>query len=144
MIIIKIKPSSLPDFKVESRLGNSEPSRAKSDASLEEQLKETERDIIQRTVDSLTAAGRDALSSDDFIDARARHLADQNVPLVNSYFVGGGINGWRRACLVLLRKLYGKVQKQQTKKHTYLLKLLGIEEIIIVFNLLVIVELLFD
>ena len=42
----QIKPSSLPDFKVESRLGNSEPSRAKSDASLEEQLKETERDII--------------------------------------------------------------------------------------------------
>ena len=42
----QIKPSSLPDFKVESRLGNSEPSGAKSDASLEEQLKETERDII--------------------------------------------------------------------------------------------------
>ncbi|MDA7533777.1 response regulator, partial [Verrucomicrobia bacterium] len=30
----------------ESRLGNSEPSKAKSDTSLEEQLKETERDII--------------------------------------------------------------------------------------------------
>lgn len=42
----QIKPSSLPDFKVESRLGNIEPSGAKSDASLEEQLKETERDII--------------------------------------------------------------------------------------------------
>ena len=54
---------------------------------------QTERDIIQRTMESLTASGRDALSRDDFVDARARHLADQNVPLVNSYFVGGGING---------------------------------------------------
>ena len=45
---------------------------------------------MQRTIESLTAAGRDALSRDDFVDARARHLTDQHVPLINGYFVGGG------------------------------------------------------
>ena len=55
------------------------------------------------------------MSRDDFVDARARHLTDQHVPLVNGYFVGGGVNGWRRACLQVLRKLYAKACKT-TKK----------------------------
>ena len=80
-----------------------------------EALIKTERDIMQRTIESLTAAGRDAFSRDDFVDARARHLTDQNVPLINGYFVGGGMNGWRRACLQLLRKLWTKACKT-TKK----------------------------
>ena len=69
---------------------------------------------MQRTIESLTAAGRTRCPEDDFVDARARHLTDQNVPLV-LYFVGGGINGWRRACLPYCRKLYAKACKT-TKK----------------------------
>ena len=49
----KIKPASLPDFKVESRLGNAEPSALKSNASLEEQLKESERDIILQKLSAM-------------------------------------------------------------------------------------------
>jgi DNA-binding NtrC family response regulator len=49
----QIKPSSLPDFKVESRLGSSETSISKPNLSLAEQLKESERDIILQKLSAM-------------------------------------------------------------------------------------------
>lgn len=49
----QIKASSLPDFKVESRLGSTETSDSESNASLEDQLKQKERDIILRKLSAL-------------------------------------------------------------------------------------------
>lgn len=74
-----------------------------------------ERDIMERTVAALRSEGCDALALDDLVDARARHLADLAVPIINGTFSGGGINGWRRPCLKILRQLWAKVCKVQAK-----------------------------
>ena len=68
-----------------------------------------ERDAAKRTTDILKDFGKDALTFEDFLDARARHCADLGVPLdQDGKFLGGGINGWRRVCLRRLRPLWSK------------------------------------
>ena len=49
----QIKASSLPDFKVESRLGSLDSTPSESTLSLEDQLKQEERDIILRKLSLL-------------------------------------------------------------------------------------------